>query len=312
MTESNSDLVPHGRLGGWYKLAGRYQESSAGYLFILPALLVLTVFVLIPIGASLILAFTDYPLLAPPVWNGVENLRRLFNDARLRTCYRNSLVITICTVTLNNLLGLLLGFAVNRQMPRVLTHLFRSALFFPVLTTTSSLALVWQFILTRDRGIMNWLLRQIGLGPVPWLAGSQWAIWSVIMYDVWKSSGYFMVLYIAGLQGIPEVLYEAAKVDGANRWQLIRHITLPLITPTVFFCIVIACIGAFQIFDIPYVLTEGGPGDASRTIAMYVYEVAFQRFEMGYASVVSVSLLVILVTLTLAQLAVGRKWVHYE
>jgi multiple sugar transport system permease protein len=181
-----------------------------------------------------------------------------------------------------------------------------------VLTTTSSLAIVWRFILTEDRGILNYLLQQIGLSPVPWLSSARWALRSVIMYDVWKSCGYLMVLYLAGLQGVPEVLYEAARIDGANRWQLTRYITLPLITPTAFFCIVISLIGAFQIFDNAYVLTTGGPGDASRTIAMYIYEIAFKRYEMGYASTVALSLLVVLVVLTLAQFWGGRRWVHYE
>jgi len=132
------------------------------------------------------------------------------------------------------------------------------------------------------------------------------------MYDVWKSCGYLMVLYLAGLQGIPPSLYEAADIDGANAFQKFRHITLPLITPTAFFALIISSIGAFQIFDNAYVLTDGGPGDASRTIAMYIYEMAFKRYEMGYASAVSMSLLIILLVLTLLQFLGSRKWVNYD
>ncbi len=287
-------------------------EAISGYLFILPAVFLLMAFLIVPILASVALVFTDYSLLAPPQWVGLENLSRLLHDKRMFITYRNSLYITIGATTLNNVLGLLLAMGVNRKMPGVLRYLLRTAFFFPVLTTTASLAVVWRFILTQDRGILNYLLQQVGLEPVPWLSSMRWAIPSVILYDVWKSCGYLMVLYLAGLQGIPDVLYEAAKIDGANRLQLTRYVTLPLITPTAFFCIVISLIGAFQIFDNAYVLTEGGPGDASRTIAMYIYEMAFKRYEMGYASAVALSLLVVLVALTLFQLWISRKWVHYE
>ena len=290
----------------------RIQEMIAGYLFILPAVFVLTVFLILPILASIGLVFTDYDLLTPARWLGLDNVTRLFGDKRMMTTYWNSFRITIGATALNNILGLVLAMAVNRKMPRVLRYLFRTAFFFPVLITTASMAVVWRFILTQDRGIMNYLLQQIGLASVPWLSSVRWAVPSVVLYDVWKSCGYLMVLYLAGLQGIPEVLCEAAKIDGASRWQITRYITLPLITPAAFFCIVISLIGAFQIFDNAYVLTEGGPGDASRTIAMYIYEMAFKRYEMGYASAVALSLLIILVTLTLLQLWGGRKWVHYE
>ena len=297
--------------------AGRFgrtwvQEVIAGYLFILPAVSMLLAFTVLPIVASIVLGFTDYDLLTPAEWAGTDNYLRLFSDKRLKIVYWNSLRITLGATALNNVLGLLLAMAVNRKMPGIARYIFRTVLFFPVLTTTASLAIVWRFILTQDRGILNYLLQQIGMSPVPWLSSVRWAIPSVVIYDVWKSCGYLMVLYLAGLQGVPEVLYEAAQLDGANRWQQARYVTLPLITPAAFFCIVISLIGAFQIFDNAYVLTEGGPGDASRTIAMYIYEMAFKRYEMGYASAVALSLLVVLIALTLLQFWGGRKWVHYE
>ncbi len=201
---------------------------------------------------------------------------------------------------------------VNRQMHALPRYLLRTAIFFPVLTTTASLALVWQYLLTQDRGVVNYLLTQIGMDPIPWLSSSQWALRSVILYDVWKSIGFLMVLYLAGLQGIPESLYEAARIDGANRLQLMRHVTLPLITPTAFFAIVISLIGAAQVFDNAWVLTGGGPGDASRLIVLYIYEAGFRRFEMGYASALSMTLFGLLILLTLAQFAFSRRWVHYE
>lgn len=294
------------------RVTSRLQESLSGYLFSLPPVVCLLVFMIIPIVGGLALLFVDYSILEPPEWVGLKNISRLFADKRLWVCYRNSLLITVGAVTGNNVIGLLLALGVNRSIGKVFQYIFRTIYFFPVMTTTASLAMVWQYILTQDRGVMNWLLRQVGLGPIAFLSSPQWAIRSVILYDVWKACGYLMVLYLAGLQGIPETLYEAAKIDGANRWQLTRHITLPLLTPTSFFCLIISSIGAFQIFDNAYVLTQGGPADASRTIAMYVYEMGFKRFEMGYAATVSLSLLIILVTLTLIQFLIGKKWIYYD
>jgi multiple sugar transport system permease protein len=294
------------------RLSEHLHEGIAGYLLSLPAVVTLVVFLVLPILSALVLIFFDYGILSPPEFAGFDNILRLFKDKRLWTAFRNSLVMSIGCVAGNNLMGLLLAMGVNRKMPKVLQYIFRTTLFFPVITTTASLAMVWRLILTQDRGVMNWLLETIGLSPVPWLSHPQWAMGSAIMFDIWKACGFYMVIYLAGLQGIPEPLYEAAKIDGASRWQLTRHITLPLITPTAFFCIIISSIGAIQIFDNAYVLTQGGPGDATRTIAMYIYEVGFKRFEMGYAAAVSTLLLIILVILTLLQFRGGSRWVHYD
>jgi multiple sugar transport system permease protein len=294
------------------KLSLRAQEGIAGYLLSLPAVLALVGFTLLPVLTALVLAFTDYPLLSPPVWSGLSNFRRLFTDDLLGVCYRNSLYITVGAVTFNNLLGLATAIGVNRKMPRALSYFFRTAFFFPFMTTTATIAMVWRMLMASDRGILNWMLAQIGLPAIPWLSSSEWAIRSVVIYDVWKSFGFLMVLYLAGLQGIPENLYEAAKIDGANQWRVIRHVTLPLLTPTAFMCLVISSIGAFQIFDNACVLTGGGPGSASMTIVMYIYEISFRRFEMGYACMVAISLLIILVALTLFQFWLSRRWVHYE
>jgi multiple sugar transport system permease protein len=295
-----------------HRLSMHREEALAGWLFILPACIVLLTFLFLPIVGACIMVFTDYGLLTPPEWAGLANIKRLLADKRVWQIYRTTALITVGVVAGNNLLGLLLAMAINRKMPAILKYLYRTALFMPVLTTTASLAMVWRFLLARDRGVVNWLLGLIGVAPSSFLGDAEWSIRSVIIYDWWKVSGYLMILYLAGLQGIPESLYEAAKIDGASEWQLTRYITLPLITPTAFFCITVSSIGAFQIFDVPYVLTEGGPGDSSRTIAMYIYETAFRAYEMGYAATVAFSLLLILVTLTLLQFWGGRRWVHYE
>jgi multiple sugar transport system permease protein len=290
----------------------KFRESLAGYLMQSPALLVLTAFVLIPMAAAIFLAFTKYNLFDPPKWNGIANFQHLFSDKRLWRTYENTVLIALGSVVGNNVLGLLLAMGVNRAMSRTFKYFLRAALFFPVLTTAASLAMVWRYIFATDRGAMNWVLGQLGIGRIAWLTSSEWALFSVIMYQVWRSLGVTMVVYLAGLQGIPQELYEAAKIDGAGSWQLTRHITLPLITPSAFFNVVMGFIAGFQIFEGSYVLTGGGPGDASRTIAVYLYELAFRRFEMGYGATVSVTLLVLLMLLTVLQFWIGNRWVYYE
>ena len=290
----------------------KFRESLTGYLMQSPALLVLTAFVLIPMAAAIVLAFTKYNLFDPPKWNGIANFQHLFSDKRLWRTYENTVLIALGSVVGNNVLGLLLAMGVNRAMSRTFKYFLRAALFFPVLTTAASLAMVWRYIFATDRGAMNWVLGQLGIGRIAWLTSSEWALFSVIMYQVWRSLGVTMVVYLAGLQGIPQELYEAAKIDGAGSRQLTRHITLPLITPSAFFNVVMGFIAGFQIFEGSYVLTGGGPGDASRTIAVYLYELAFRRFEMGYGATVSVTLLVLLMLLTVLQFWIGNRWVYYE
>jgi multiple sugar transport system permease protein len=236
----------------------------------------------------------------------------LVRDGRLLKIYGNTARFVFFATLFNNVLGLLLAMGVNRAMHPTARYLLRTALFFPVLTTTASLALVWRFLLTQDRGVVNYLLLQVGLEPVPWLSSSTWAPVSVVLFDVWRACGYLMVIYLAGLQGIPSVLYEAAEIDGANQLQKMRYVTLPLITPTAFFAVVISLLGAAQVFDNVQVLTEGGPGDASRLIVQYIYEIGFARFAMGYAAAVSLTLFIVLVTMTLIQFRVSQRWVHYD
>jgi multiple sugar transport system permease protein len=284
----------------------------AGYGFVLPAFVALLLFLIVPILAALVLVFMNYDVLSPPTFAGLNNITRLFSDQRMLLTYWNTFRFVFFATLFNNVLGLLLAMAVNRAMHPVFKYVFRTAIFFPVLTTAASLALVFNFLLTQDRGVVNFLLQQVGLQPIPWLSSSSWAMVSVIMFDVWRACGYLMVIYLAGLQGIPDVLYEAAQIDGANQWQSMRYITLPLITPTAFFCVIISLIGASQVFDNVWVLTGGGPGDATRLIVLYIYEVGFKRYEMGYAAALSLTLFLVLIALTIVQFRVSRRWVHYD
>jgi multiple sugar transport system permease protein len=279
---------------------------------ILPAILGVTVFILVPILMAIALVFMKYDILTPPTFAGLENIKAIFKDPRLGNSYLVTLRFVVTACIFNNVIGLLLAAGVNRAMPGIFRYLLRTALFFPVLTTSASLAVVWAFLMAADRGVLNYLLSLLGLAAVPWLSSSNFAINSVVIFDVWRACGYMMVLYLAGLQAIPKDYTEAAMIDGANRVQIMRYITLPLLSPTAFFAVVTSVLGASQVFDNAWVLTRGGPNDATRLIALYIYEKGFKGFEMGYASTISITLLIILLTITLLQFWFSNRWVHYE
>ena len=296
------------RSRGWnYKKT----EAAAGYGFITPAVLAILAFLIVPILMSIVLVFMKYDLLSPPVFVGFSNIAEIFKDPRLANSYLVTLEFVGGACLINNVLGILLAMGVNRAMPGVIKYLLRTALFFPALTTSASLAVVFQYLLTTDRGVLNYLLSVVGISAIPWLSSNGWAIPSVIMYDVWRACGYMMVFYLAGLQGIPAEIIEAAKMDGADRLQLVRFITLPLLSPTVFFCTVTSIIGASSVFDNAWVLTGGGPRDASRLIVLYIYEKGFRAYDMGYAATISMTFLIIMLLITLFQFWFSNKWVNY-
>jgi len=302
--------APTLRRRGW--LANETQrEALAGYLFILPTFLGYTAFILGPILAVIGISLTKYDILSPASFIGLDNYVRLFTDPRLRTVYGNTIFFTVFAVSLNVGIGLILAVLLNRHIPGPLKYLFRSAYFFPVLVALVYSSIVWSFLYQKDTGIINYYLSLLNVAPIPWLSNRQWVLPSIIIMDVWRNTGFAMLVFLAGLQNIPVDYYEAAQLDGANRWHLFRHITLPLISPTLFFNLIIYMIGALQVVDSVIVLTKGGPGDASRSLVMYIYENAFQFFEMGYASAIAITLFIIIVIMTLIQFRLGRTWVHY-
>ena len=297
--------------GGWLRKE-RHREALAGYLFILPTFLGYTIFIVGPIFAAIGYSLTSYDILSPAEFIGFRNYLDLLTDPRLQKVYWNTIYFTVVAVTFNVGMGLLLAVLINRHMPSFLRYLFRTAYFFPVLVALTYSAIIWQYLYQKDTGIINYYLHFLNIEPIPWLSSPLWVMPSIIFMDVWKNAGFAMLVFLAGLQGISQDYYESAALDGANRWQSFRHITLPLITPTLFFNVIIYMIGALQVFDSIVVLTQGGPGDSSRSLVMYVYEKAFQIFDMGYASAVSITLFIVIMVLTLVQFRVGQSWVHYE
>ena len=296
---------------GWLRTESQ-REALAGYLFILPTFLGYTAFIIGPILVAIGMSFASYDILSPAKFVGLENYLKLLTDPRLHKVYRNTIYFTLVAVTLNVGIGLLLAVLINRHMPAFLKYIMRTAYFFPVLVALAYCSIIWQYLYQKDTGIINYYLSYLNVGPIPWLSSPLWVMPSIIVMDVWKNTGFAMLVFLAGLQGISQDYYESAQLDGANQWQLFRYITLPLISPTLFFNLIIYMIGALQVFDSIVVLTQGGPGDASRSLVMYIYENAFQLFQMGYASAVAITLFIVIMLLTLVQFRIGRAWVHYE
>ena len=289
-----------------------HREALWGFLFIFPTYLGFAIFILGPVVAVAGMSFTKFDVLTGAEFTGLTNYYRLFSDERLRNVYTNTFVFTIFAVFFNVSIGLALAVLLNRRLPRLLRNFFRSVYFFPLLIAHTYVAVIWQFLYQRDTGVINYYFSLLGIAPISWLGSAAWVLPSVIIMDVWKNTGFAMIIFLAGLQNIPKDYYEAARLDGAGAVQLFLRITFPLLSPTIFFVLVIFMIGAIQVFDTIIVLTGGGPGDASRSVVIYIYEQAFQNFDLGYASTVAMTLFVIILLFTLLQFWFSRRWVHYE
>lgn len=288
------------------------REARAAWVFLAPSAGSFLVFVLAPTVGVFLLAFHQWNLLGDATFVGFENFARLFSDNRIAAVYRSTAFIAVSVLVLNMLVGLLLAVLLETRMPRFLRAVFRLSFLFPFVVSSSAVALIWRFLFNKDLGLVNYWLGLIGIDRIDWLGSSMWAPVAVVIVSSWKTVGFSILVYVAGLQSIPAELREAAIADGANAWQRFWRITLPLLSPTVFFLVVINTINSFQIFAEPRVLTLGGPGDSSRTIVQYLYDLAFQSFDLGYASVVGITVMLVLIVLTMIQFRVSRRWTHYQ
>jgi multiple sugar transport system permease protein len=286
-------------------------DTLSAYFFVGPTLSGYLLFVLGPLIAAIVLSFTHYDMMSPPRLVGFSNYVRLISDVRLAVVYKNTALFAVTAVILTVGIGTLLGVAVNKRLPGFLKYILRTAYFFPVLVGMIYAAMVWKFLFNRDLGVVNYYLHFFNVPPIPWLTSSVWAIWSVILVYVWKNVGFTMLTTLAGLQNILEELYEAARIDGAKPPTVLFRITIPLLSPVILFNVTITMINTLQEFDSIVALTNGGPGDASRTVVMYIYDKAFRSFDMGYASAIAVTLFVVISVVTLLQLWGSRRWVHY-
>lgn len=293
-------------------LKPRAREALAGYLFLLPNLVGFLIFTALAVVASAAISLTDWDLLSSPKFVGLDNYVKLLTaDPLFRKVLLNTFYFTFVSVPLTVVISLGLALALNQGIRGL--ALYRAAYFMPVITAMVVVALIWRWLYNPDFGVLNYLLNQLGIRRPPnWLADQHWAMPAVIIMAVWKQVGYNMVIFLAGLQAIPANLYEAASIDGAGRWERFRYVTLPMLTPTTFFVLVISLIGSLQVFDAVLVLTEGGPANTTRTIVFHIWEQAFRFLHMGYAAAIAWILFFIIFLITLVQWRLQGRWVHYE
>lgn len=286
------------------------QEALWGYAMVAPLIIGLAIFFYVGLSASLYLSFTEWDVLTAPKWVGLENYQRFVqNPLYLKTLW-NSLRFTLMLVPLGMLAALGMALALNRDMPW--RGFYRVLFFLPVLTMPVAIAVVWKWIYAPDFGLINQGLALFGGPRVKWLSDVNTAMFALVLMSVWSGSGYGMIIYLAGLQNISRSYYEAAQVDGASAWQQFASITVPLLTPTIFFSLVTSTISAFQVFDIVYVMTKGGPMDSTRTMVYTIYDDGFRFFRMGMASATAWVLFAIILVITIVQLWGQRRWVHYD
>ncbi|HZJ09946.1 MAG TPA: sugar ABC transporter permease [Trueperaceae bacterium] len=274
-----------------------WQRYGILALFLGPSLIGLAAFTLLPIGASLGLSFTNWDLLTPPEFVGVSNYSQMLTDSEFWRTLRNTATFLIGYVPLVLAAGLLIAVLLNARMP--FRGVFRTMYFVPVVTSWVAVALVWKWLFNPAYGLINSALGGLGIAGPAWLFDPNWAMIAVILTSVWKDTGFIMVIMLAGLQGIPREYYEAASIDGATRPQGLLHITIPLLSPTLIFCLSISLIGAFQVFDQVYVMTEGGPAGATMVLVERVVANAFSYSRMGYASAMSWVLFIIIFAVTI-------------
>jgi multiple sugar transport system permease protein len=288
----------------------RRPRVNPAWWLIGPALGVIAVFFVAPVAASFLLSLTDFDIYAVArpeqlrvVWLG--NYRHLLADPRFWRAFRNTAEFVLVGGPLS--IGVSLGAALllDARLARW-KPLFRTALFLPVVTTLVAVAIVWRYLYNPRAGLLNELLGLAGVAPIDWLGDPHWAMPAIILLAVWKNFGFNMIIFVAGLQSIPERLYEAARIDGAGTWRQFRHLTLPLLAPTFGFVVVTTTIGSLQLFAEPYVMTQGGPAESTTSLVLLMYEEGFRWWNLGYAAAVAFVLFAIILAVTLVQLGVQR------
>jgi len=284
----------------------RRSRSWIGWSFILPNFIGFAALTLVPVIASLALSFLDWDSYSTPEWVGLDNFERMIHNDTFWTALKNTAYYAVGHVPLT--LAASLGFAVLLNQKLKGARFFRTALFFPYITSLVAVAVVWNMLLSPEAGPVNQFLRAIGIDHPPgWTTSTTWAMPAVIVASVWRDLGYYMILYLAGLQTIPAELYEAAQVDGASGWQRFRHITVPGLRPTTFFVLIMLTISSFKVFDLIQVMTEGGPGRATLVLSQVIYREGIVQGRFGYSSAVSMVLFVIVLTITVVQFRLQRR-----
>jgi multiple sugar transport system permease protein len=287
-------------------------RPRAAWGFVSPALTAVAVFFVVPVIAALVLSFTDFDIYGVADRHnvrfiGLDNYRRLLATPLFWSALRNTLFFVVVGAPLS--IGVSLGAAVllNARLVRA-RGAFRTALFAPVVTTVVAVAVIWRYIFHARYGFLNYVLGWFGIGAIDWLGDPHWSMPAMIVFAVWKNFGYNMIIFIAGLQGIPGDLYEAARIDGAGRLAQFRFITLPALAPTMLLVTILTMVGYFQLFAEPYVMTRGGPAQSTTSVLYFMFEEGFRWWNLGYASAVAFVLFALMLGGTLVQLAIARRW----
>jgi multiple sugar transport system permease protein len=302
------------RLGAVATRRRRGPRAGEGWwalLFLAPTLIGLTVLSAGPILASFGISLTKWDLLTPPQFVGLDNFTNLLNDSRFTVSLRNTAFYTLLSVPIGMALALGLALALNQPLRGI--ALIRTAYFLPVVTSATAVGLVWAWIYSPASGLLNQAIGVVGIPPQKWITDPFWAMPAIIAMSIWQGLGINVIVFLAGLQAIPQEYYDAASVDGAARWSRFRHVTLPLLTPSLFFTGILSLIGSFQVFDQVYILARPGkPTEATITLVYFIYESGFKFFRMGEAAAASWILFLIVAVLTVIYFRSQRRWVHYQ
>jgi len=290
----------------------RRREKRLAAIFLAPTVIGLGLFVVIPIIASVVLAFFRWDVISSPKWAGLDNFNSLFTDPTLRSAFVNTIFFVVATVILQLSVALGLAVLVQSRMPRWLQSTLRSVFFFPIILSAASVSIIMSYLFNQQFGLVNTYLHDLGFGSIPWFTNGFSAQVMIILIYVWQNFGFTFLLFLGGLAGIPRDVYEASAIDGAKGWRQFVHITLPLLSPTTLVASVMAIISALQIFDQPYVITQGGPGNSTETVVMVIYQDAFGQLQFGTASAIGVLLTIVIMLVTALQFRLSRRFVYYS
>lgn len=287
-------------------------RALSPYLYILPSAVVLGAFTYYPIMYSIYLSVHRWNLFTPfPVFAGMENFADMLDDSVFWTVAKNTVLYILGSVPITMVLALLFALLLNENLGWM-RNVYRTATFYPTMIPMAAAGMLWVWLLNPNIGLINYYLGLVGLPTPDWLYDMNWALPAIILTSIWKNFGYFMIIYLAGLQTIPSELHEAAEVEGANWWNRVRHVTLPLLTPTTVFVVVVAIISSFQVFDLVYVMTQGGPGDRTNVLVHYIYQNGFRFGDIGYSSALTVVFVACILAVVLLLMRFMERRTHYE
>ncbi len=292
---------PKHRMRRW----ARQRQKLLPYVFIAPNVVLFTMFSFLPLLYAVYISFHDWSLIGDPEWLGVHNYVRLARDPLFWQALRQTLVYAVSTVPTSMVIGLALAMALNRRIPG--RAFLRSVYFLPLVVSAVATGTIAAWMFNENYGVINAMLVQLGVGRIAWLSTPQWALPSLAIATLWVRVGFNMIVYLAALQSIPSVYYEAARIDGASAVSQFRHVTVPLLAPATFLLLVLNVINSFQVFDLIYVMTGGGPGFSTTMVVQYIFRSAFVTSEMGYASAMGVALYAIILVFTVVQWRASRQ-----